>query len=163
MKYEELMKLGEQYVSIGIADWATKFDKKEMTAEVFINKLELKAFCIPDKDETEMLKEIGRRIFGYFSKREADIGQPTKGSFVRAGTVIFHELPRKRGQNPFEKTKDIAFYIKVPRINKNGLAPCEEKIAKQLADMVIRKHAEEIAQQLRDEFNKNNAKCVDTE
>ena len=96
--------------------------------QVYIRLADLIKFCTPDEDMRKIQTQIAERVCG----EKANIEKPTlEGFFVKAGAVSFHS------DRKMTDSRSLAFYIKVPKINKNGLADCEEKLAKSIAQQLI--------------------------
>lgn len=141
MDKKSLLELAEKYISIGLVNWEMPNASRKKEVQVYINLLELKAFCIPDKDEKEMLEEIKEMLKS--QKTETDEkpikgNNPQAGYFIRAGTVGIHEYAKNdsKRRKPIGE-KSINFYINMPKLNKNGLAECEEKMAERLSRIII--------------------------
>ncbi len=153
MDKKSLLELAEKYMSVGIVNWEMPNESRKKEVRVYINLLELKAFCIPDKNENDMLSKIREMLKS--QKTDTD-EQITKGNnsqagyFVRAGTVCIYEYAKKdtKRRKPIGE-KRINFYIHVPKLNKNSLADCEEKMAERLSQIIIRQHDKDTERNLK--------------
>ena len=119
----------EPYLPIGLTNWEMPDSNLPPNfVQVYIRLADLIAFCAPDEDMRKIQTQIAQRV----CKEKANIEKPIlEGFFVKAGTVSFHTDKKMADR------RSIEFYIKVPKINKNGLADCEEKLAKSIAQRLI--------------------------
>ena len=126
------IKSKEHYLPIGLTNWEMPDSKLPPNfVQVYIRLMDLIEFCSP----TENMSEIQTQIAEMICKENANIEKPiSEGFFIKAGAVSFHT------KKDFSDSRRIDFYIKVSKINKNGLADCEEKLAKSLAKQIIWKN-----------------------
>lgn len=166
MNREQVMELAKYYMPVGIVDWSNQYGARDETkrkdVKVYVNLLEFEGFCLPDdfKDPMRDKKAMFLKIAGYMHAREVDPNaERIKGNteqtgyFVRVGGIsTFDEYGgRRRPKNvpPPVKDKQISIYVRVPKLNKNGLADCEEKLARRLAEIIISQNDKDIAKGLK--------------
>lgn len=117
------------YLPIGLTDWQIPGSKlPSKFVQVYILLQDLIEYCSPEEDMRKIQTQIAERICGDKANIEKTV---MEGFFVKAGSVSFHT------KKDFSDSRNIDFYIKVPKINNNGLADCEEKLAKRLAQQII--------------------------
>ena len=162
MNKEQVMELAKYYVPIGIVDWSNQYgqrdESKRKDVRVYINLLEFEGFCLPDdfKDPMKDKKEMFRKIAEMLHAKEFDPkaehirgNTPQTGYFVRVSENEYSGRRRPKNAPPPVKGRRISIYIRVPKLNKKGLIESEERLIKNLAEIIIRQNDKDIAKELR--------------
>lgn len=166
MNKEQIMELAKYYMPVGIVDWSNQYgirdETKQKNVKVYINLLEFEGFCLPDdlKGPIRNKKEMFMKIASYMRAQGVDpnaecIKGNTEqtGYFVRVGGVnTFDEYSgrhRPKSAPPPVKDRQLSIYVRVSKLNKNGLTDSEERLIKSLAEIIIRQNDKEIAEGLK--------------